>query len=60
MKSIFDSPFMNKDEEEKSSPKMPESVTEKFLKTRQIILSGEINKDLAEKIVSQLLVLEPL
>ena len=37
---------------------MPESVTEKFLKTRQIILSGEINKDLAEKIVSQLLVLE--
>jgi ATP-dependent Clp protease protease subunit len=49
---------MNKDEEEKSSPKMPESVTEKFLKTRQIILSGEINKDLAEKIVSQLLVLE--
>lgn len=58
MKSIFDSPFMNKDEEEKSSPKMPESVTEKFLKTRQIILSGEINKDLAEKIVSQLLVLE--
>ena len=58
MKSIFDSPFMNKDEEEKSSQKMPESVTEKFLKTRQIILSGEINKDLAEKIVSQLLVLE--
>jgi ATP-dependent Clp protease protease subunit len=58
MKGIFDSPFMNKDEEEKSSPKMPESVTEKFLKTRQIILSGEINKDLAEKIVSQLLVLE--
>ena len=58
MKSIFDSPFMNKDEEEKSSPKVPESVTEKFLKTRQIILSGEINKDLAEKIVSQLLVLE--
>jgi ATP-dependent Clp protease protease subunit len=49
---------MNKNEEEKSSPKMPESVTEKFLKTRQIILSGEINKDLAEKIVSQLLVLE--
>ena len=58
MKSIFDSPFMNKNEDEKSSPKMPESVTEKFLKTRQIILSGEINKDLAEKIVSQLLVLE--
>jgi ATP-dependent Clp protease protease subunit len=30
----------------------------KFLKTRQILLSGEINKALAEKIIRQLLVLE--
>lgn len=30
----------------------------KFLKTRQILLSGEINKALAEKVVRQLLVLE--
>ena len=30
----------------------------KFIKTRQIILSGEINKPLAEKVVRQLLVLE--
>ncbi|MCQ2578076.1 MAG: ATP-dependent Clp protease proteolytic subunit [Treponema sp.] len=37
---------------------MPDPLTEKFLKTRQIILSGEINKDLADKIVRQLLVLE--
>jgi ATP-dependent Clp protease protease subunit len=58
MKSIFDSPFMNKDEEEKSSPKMPESVTEKFLKTRQIILTGEVNKELAESIAAQLLILD--
>lgn len=55
---------MNKiyfDEEEAKKdqvPKMPDSITEKFMKTRQIILSGEINKELAEKIVSQLLVLE--
>lgn len=30
----------------------------KFIKTRQIILSGEINKPLAEKVIRQLLVLE--
>ncbi len=33
-------------------------LSHKFLKTRQILLSGEINKALAEKIVRQLLVLE--
>ena len=31
---------------------------QKFLKTRQILLSGEINKTLAEKIIRQLLILE--
>src|SRR5574344_1677366 len=33
-------------------------LAHKFLKTRQILLSGEINKPLAEKIIRQLLVLE--
>ena len=47
-----------KDEEKKKAPEVPDPLTEKFLKTRQILLSGEINKDLAEKIVRQLLVLE--
>jgi ATP-dependent Clp protease protease subunit len=37
---------------------MPDPLTEKFLKTRQIILSGEVNKELADKIVRQLLILE--
>src|SRR5574344_822062 len=37
---------------------MPDPLAEKFLKTRQILLSGEINEDLAEKIVRQLLILE--
>jgi len=47
------------DEEKKAKPaEMPDPLTEKFLKTRQILLSGEINKDLADKIVRQLLVLE--
>lgn len=46
------------EEETKKAPEAPNPLQEKFLKTRQIILSGEINKDLAEKIVSQLLILE--
>lgn len=50
--------FDEEAENKKEAPKMPDSVAEKFMKTRQIILSGEINKELAEKIVSQLLVLE--
>lgn len=36
----------------------PDAFTKKFLETRQILLSGEINKDLSEKIVRQLFVLE--
>ena len=50
----------NEDETKKApeAPEAPNPLQEKFLKTRQIILSGEINKDLAEKIVSQLLILE--
>ena len=46
------------DEETKKAPEAPNPFQDKLLKTRQIMLSGEINKDLAEKIVSQLLVLE--
>ncbi len=44
--------------EEKKAPAAPDPLMEKFLKTRQILLSGEINKDLADKIVRQLLLLE--
>jgi ATP-dependent Clp protease protease subunit len=50
----------NEDDDDKKDKKNPETdvLTEKFLKTRQILLSGEINKDLAEKIIRQLLILE--
>jgi len=50
----------NEENDDKKDKKNPENdvLTEKFLKTRQILLSGEINKDLAEKIIRQLLVLE--
>lgn len=46
------------DDSKDKKAKGADPLTEKFLKTRQIILSGEINKDLAEKIVRQLLLLE--
>lgn len=60
MKSLYVSPLFDdeNEDEKKKTPEMPDPLTEKFLKTRQIILSGEINKDLADKIVRQLLVLE--
>lgn len=60
MKSIYASPLFNEEEEDEKqkASEMPDPLQEKFLKTRQIILSGEINKDLADKIVRQLLVLE--
>ncbi|MGP1368736.1 MAG: ATP-dependent Clp protease proteolytic subunit [Treponema sp.] len=46
------------EEKDKKAPEGADPLMEKFLKTRQIILSGEVNKDLADKIVKQLLLLE--
>ncbi len=43
---------------EKTADSVQEHLMQKFLTTRQIILSGEVNKELAEKIVRQLLILE--
>lgn len=49
---------MDDDEEEKKGEEKADPFAEKFLKTRQIILSGEVNKELADKIVKQLLMME--
>ena len=47
------------DEDEKKKDKeVPDPLAEKFLKTRQILLSGEINEDNAEKVIRQLFILE--
>ena len=43
----------DEEKEEKSGQAM-DVLGLKFLKTRQILLSGEINKSLAEKVVRQL------
>lgn len=47
--------FNAKDEEKKEEQN---SLSEKFLKTRQIILSGEINEENSAKVIQQLLLLE--
>ena len=48
----------DEDEKKNDKGKSPDPLAEKFLKTRQILLSGEINKELAEKIVRDLLMME--
>ena len=49
----------NYQDQEKDTKKEEQDVLlQRMLKTRTIILSGEINKELAEKIVKQLLILE--
>ncbi|WP_028975042.1 ATP-dependent Clp protease proteolytic subunit [Spirochaeta cellobiosiphila] len=49
-------------EEEKDTQKKDQenkdNVMDKMLKTRTILLSGEVNKELAEKVIRQLLLLE--
>ncbi len=47
----------DEDEPEKKD-KGPDPLAERFLKTRTIILAGEIDKDQAEKVVKQLLLFE--
>ena len=59
MNSLTDVIYNEEENEQKDKKdKVSDALAEKFLKTRQIILSGQINKELAEKIVRQLLVLE--
>jgi ATP-dependent Clp protease protease subunit len=46
-------------EEEKKTPPRPEdALSERFLKTRTILLTGEVDKDLSEKVIRHLLLLE--
>jgi len=54
--SIFED---NPDEKNcNSNDNVASMINSKFLKTRQILLSGEVNKQLAEKVIRQLLILE--
>lgn len=50
--------YLDDEKQETKKDNAPDAITEKFLKIRQILLSGEIDKDLAEKFNKQLLLLE--
>jgi ATP-dependent Clp protease, protease subunit len=41
-----------------AKPEAPEALFVRMLKTRNILLSGEVNKELAERVIRQLLLLE--
>ncbi len=49
--------ILDSEESEEKDKKEPD-ISEKILKTRTILLSGEVNKKLAEKVISQMLLLE--
>lgn len=49
-----------KEEKKEKTKEMPNIVMEKLFKSRTIIISGEINQALAEKVVTQLLILEEM
>jgi ATP-dependent Clp protease protease subunit len=46
------------EEEKKEKKGASEGLMDKLLKTRQIVVSGEVNEELVEKIVKQLLILD--
>jgi len=47
--------------DEKKTPQKPEDLmSERFLKTRTILLNGEVDKDLSEKVIRLLLLLESI
>jgi ATP-dependent Clp protease protease subunit len=46
------------EEESKDSKQTSEVITSRLLKTRTVLITGEIDHDLAERIISQLLVLD--
>lgn len=52
--------YTEKDEKNEKTKETPNIVMEKLLKSRTIIISGEINQTLAEKVVTQLLILEEM
>lgn len=52
--------YNNEKEKKENSKELPDLALEKLLKTRTIIISGEINQALAEKVSTQLLILEEI
>jgi ATP-dependent Clp protease protease subunit len=57
-KKMYDLFRLQDDEEQGENRKPDSNLIEKILKTRNILLSGEINKSLGERIIRQLILLE--
>jgi ATP-dependent Clp protease, protease subunit len=58
MKPLYLGRFQESEEKEKQEERTPDFLYQRALKTRTILLSGEINKPLAERVVRQLILLE--
>lgn len=52
--------YNNETEKKENTKDLPDIAMEKLLKSRTIIISGEINQPLAEKVCAQLLILEEM
>ncbi|MCI9303115.1 ATP-dependent Clp protease proteolytic subunit [Clostridium sp.] len=52
--------YNNQKEKNENAKELPDLALEKLLKTRTIIISGEINQALAERVSAQLLILEEI
>lgn len=52
--------YNNETEKKENTKDLPDIAMEKLLKSRTIIISGEINQALAEKVATQLLILEEM
>lgn len=48
----------NQEEEEEKQKHTADALIEKFLETRTVLLSGTVDKELAERVIRQLLILE--
>ncbi|MBE6353703.1 ATP-dependent Clp protease proteolytic subunit [Treponema sp.] len=58
MKSYMKIVCDDEEKEDKKKEKGADPLAEKFLKTRQVLLSGEINEEMADGIIRQLLILD--
>ena len=50
----------SEDEEKRKESRREEALSERFLKTRTILLTGEVDKDLSERVIRHLLLLESI
>ncbi len=57
-RSQIDTRYDDEDEDEDKPARGPDALMERFLETRTILLSGQVNKELAERVIRQLLLLE--